>query len=114
MLIQRSAWEAVGGLDEEFRFAFDLDLLLKLQSLGRLIDVGQVVSSFRWHGDSLTVGDRTTSLRESEIARRRALTPAVRRLAWLWEAPVRFATRGAAAEMRRRAVKASKRGGQVA
>jgi len=112
MLVRRSAWEAVCGLDEEFRFAFDLDLLLKLQSLGRLIDVGQVVSCFRWHGDSLTVGDRTTSLRESEIARRRALTPAVRRLAWLWEGPVRFATRGAAAEVRRRAVRASKRGGQ--
>ncbi len=108
MLMRRSAWEAVGGLDETFRFAFDLDLLLKLQSLGRLIDVRQVVSSFRWHGDSLTVGDRTTSLRESEIARRRALTPVVRRLAWLWEGPVRVATRLAAAELRRRTASTSR------
>ena len=111
MLIRRTAWESVGGLDEGFRFAFDLDLLLKLQSLGRLIDVGRVVSSFRWHGDSLTVGDRTTSLRESEIARRRALGPLARRLAWLWEGPVRVATRVAAAELRRRTIRASRKVG---
>ena len=75
MLVRRSAWEQVGGLDESFRFAFDLDLLLKIQPLGGFVDVGQVVSSFRWHGDSLTVGDRSTSLHESEVARRRALRP---------------------------------------
>jgi hypothetical protein len=42
-------------------------------------------------------------LRESEIARRRALSPTARRLAWMWEAPVRVATRAAAAELHRRA-----------
>jgi GT2 family glycosyltransferase len=105
MLVRRSAWDAVGGLDESFRFAFDLDLLLKIQPLGRFIDVNRIVSSFRWHGDSLTVGDRTTSLRESEIARRRALSPLARRLAWSWEGPVRVATRAAAAELHRRAAR---------
>jgi GT2 family glycosyltransferase len=110
MLVRRSAWQQVGGLDESFRFAFDLDLLLKLQALGRLIDVGAIVSSFRWHADSLTVGDRETSLRESEVARRRALKPTTRKLARLWEGPVRIATRVAAAEMRRRATKASTQG----
>jgi GT2 family glycosyltransferase len=103
MLVRRSAWEAVDGLDESFRFAFDLDLLLKIQPLGAFVDVGRVVSSFRWHGDSLTVSDRSTSLRESEVARRRALSPAARRLAWIWEGPVRVATRAAANELHRRA-----------
>lgn len=103
MLIRKSSWEEVGGLDESFRFAFDLDLLLKLQRLGSLRDVGQVVSSFRWHGDSLTVGDRSTSLRESEFARRRALGAVANKLAWLWERPVRGATRLAAWELHRRA-----------
>lgn len=103
MLVRRSAWEAVGGLDESFRFAFDLDLLLKLQVQGNFVDVGRVVSSFRWHGDSLTVGDRSTSLHESEVARRRALSPMARRLAWIWEGPVRVATRVAAGELHRRA-----------
>lgn len=103
MLVRVQAWNHVGGVDESFRFAFDLDLLLKLKALGPLLDVGSVVSCFRWHGDSLTVSDRTTSLAESERARRRALSPTARRMAWLWERPVRLATRAAAAEVSRRA-----------
>jgi GT2 family glycosyltransferase len=103
MLVRADAWRAVGGVDESFRFAFDLDLLLKLKARGRLVDVGAVVSSFRWHADSLTVGDRTTNLEESERAKRRALGPTARRLCWLWERPVRVATRLAAAEVSRRA-----------
>jgi GT2 family glycosyltransferase len=109
MLVRRTAWERVGGLDESFRFAFDLDLLLKLQKVGRLVDVGTVVSSFRWHPDSLTVGDRTTNIEESERAKRLALSPTARRFAWTWEAPVRIATRLAAGEVQRRARRASAR-----
>ena len=103
MLVRRSVWDQVGGVDDSMRFAFDLDLLLRIQPLGRFIDVGDVVSSFRWHAESLTVSDRTTSLKESEQARRRALSPTVRNLAWMWERPVRIATRLAAAEVSRRA-----------
>jgi GT2 family glycosyltransferase len=105
MLVRRSAWDAVGGLDTSFRFAFDLDLLLKLRRVGGFVDVGAPVSSFRWHGDSMTVSDRETSLRESERARRRALNPVARRLAWTWEAPVRVATRAAAGQLHRRVAK---------
>lgn len=103
MLVRRSAWARVAGVDESFRFAFDLDLLLKLRRVGRLVDTGTVVSCFRWHADSLTVGDRTANLAESERAKRRALGPTARRLAWLWERPIRVATRVAAAEVSRRA-----------
>ena len=113
MLVRLESWKSVGGLDESFRFAFDLDLLLKLQAIGSLVDVGQIVSSFRWHADSLTVGDRTTSMHESEIARRRALSPAARRLTWLWEGPIRVATRGAADHMRRRAKRSSPSAGST-
>jgi Predicted glycosyltransferases len=105
MLMRRWAWEAVGGLDESFRFAFDLDLLLKLKTLGGFVDVDRIVSSFRWHSSSLTVSDRSQSLYESEVARRRALSPTARSLAWLWEKPVRGATRVAAWEVSRRAAK---------
>ena len=62
MLVRLESWHEVGGVDGSFKFAFDLDLLLKLQRHGY---IGRVVSSFRWHADSLTVGDRTTSLDES-------------------------------------------------
>jgi GT2 family glycosyltransferase len=49
MLVRADAWRRVGGIDDTFKFAFDLDLLLRLQPLGAFIDVGRVVSSFRWH-----------------------------------------------------------------
>lgn len=108
MLIRRSAWDQVGGVDESYRFAFDFDLLLKLKKIGPLIDVGQIVSSFLWHADSLTVGDRTTNLQESERAKRAALSPTARRFAWMWEGPVRVATRAAVLEVSRRATKAKR------
>ena len=107
MLVRRSAWDAVGGVDETLRFAFDLDLLLKLRGQGTFIDVGQVVSSFRWHPDSLTVSDRTASLDESEAVKRRHLSPRARSMSWIWEKPVRGATRLAAREVTRRARKNS-------
>lgn len=103
MLVRADAWRSIGGLDTSYRFAFDLDLLLRLRTVGDLVDVGVIVSSFRWHADSLTVGDRTTNLEESERAKRAALGPVARRLAWTWEAPVRVATRLAANEVSRRA-----------
>lgn len=102
-LIRRSSWEHVGGLDESYSLAFDLDLLLRLQKVGPLVDVGQIVSSFRWHADSLTVDDRTRNIAESERAKRAALGPWGRRSSWLWEMPVRWATRAAASEVQRRA-----------
>jgi glycosyltransferase involved in cell wall biosynthesis len=107
MLVRADAWRTVGGVDASYRFAFDLDLLLKLKAIGRLHDVGAVVSSFRWHPDSLTVGDRTTNLEESERAKRAALGPTARRMAWMWEGPVRVATRFAANEVTRRAHRAA-------
>ncbi|MDP1878049.1 MAG: glycosyltransferase [Actinomycetota bacterium] len=107
LLIRADAWRAVGGLDQSYRLAFDLDLLLRLKALGRLVDTGVVVSAFRWHADSLTVDDRATNIAESERAKRAALGPWARRCAWMWEGPVRVATRMAAAEVQRRAIRAS-------
>lgn len=110
MLIRMEAWRTVGGLDETYRFAFDLDLLLRLKRLGRLTPVDQIVSAFRWHADSLTVGDRSTNLRESERARCDALPPFARRVAYLWEKPLQGATRLAARRVSGRAQKLSSRG----
>lgn len=108
MLVRTHAWQEVGGLDETYRLAFDLDLLLKLKRVGRLVDVGAIVSSFRWHADSLTVDERSTNIAESERAKRSHLTPRARRWAWAWEGPVRVATRFAAREVQRRAERASR------
>jgi glycosyltransferase involved in cell wall biosynthesis len=103
MLIRASAWDQVGGLDPSFDLAFDLDLLLRLKKIGPLVDTGVTVSSFRWHADSLTVDDRAKNITESERAKRAALSAGARKVAWLWEAPVRVATRFAAREVQRRA-----------
>ena len=107
MLVRVEAWRQVGGLDESYRLAFDLDLLLRLRKHGRLVETPKIVSSFRWHADSLTVDDRSTNIAESERAKRAALSPTARRLAWIWEAPVRVATRAAANSVNRRAQKAT-------
>jgi GT2 family glycosyltransferase len=111
MLVRADSWRQCGGLDTSYRLAFDLDLLLRLKQLGRLVDTGTIVSSFRWHADSLTVDDRSTNIAESERAKRAALGPMARRMAWLWEGPVRFATRQAARAVNRRAVRLSAQGG---
>jgi GT2 family glycosyltransferase len=103
MLVRAEAWLEVDGLDTTYKLAFDLDLLLRLKKLGRLVNTGTTVSSFRWHADSLTVDDRTTNLEESERAKRAALGPVAVRLAWIWERPVRFAIRRAANAVQRRA-----------
>lgn len=107
MLVRATAWREEGGVDESYRFAFDLDLLLRLRKHGQLRDTGVTVSSFRWHADSLTVGDRTQSLNESQRAKRASLSPTKRKMAWLWEKPVRGATRLAARQVSRRARRAA-------
>lgn len=109
MLIRAEAWRAVGGLDESYQFAFDLDLLLRLRKMGSFISVKEVVSSFRWHPDSLTVSDRRTNIMESERAKRASLSPALRPFAWFWEYPVRAATHLAARAVQWRAQRAVSR-----
>ena len=109
MLVRTEAWRTVGGVDESYRFAFDLDLLLRLKRLGRLKPVAQIVSAFRWHPDSLTVGDRSTNLQESERARLDALPPSARRFSFLWEKLMQSATRIAAQRVTARARKLSSR-----
>lgn len=105
MLVRQPAWVAVGGLDETYRLAFDLDLLLRLKKQGSLIYVGRVVSSFRWHGDSLTVDDRSTNIAESERAKRAAMGPLARGTSFLWQPWVRLAIRMAAREIQRRSTR---------
>lgn len=107
MLIRKDAWNSVGGVDETLSHAFDLDLLLKLKKQGEITSVDQIVSCFRWHPDSLTVSDRSKSLNESEEVKRRYLSPRQNKLKWLWEQPVRVATRIAAQRLNKRAYRLS-------
>jgi GT2 family glycosyltransferase len=103
MLIRTSAWEQVNGINTTYSLAFDLDLLLRLKKLGPLVSIPHVVSSFRWHPDSLTVDDRTNNLKESERAKKSALPPALKPLSPIWDVPVRWAIRRAANRVTARA-----------
>ena len=107
MLIKKSAWDSVGGVDETLSHAFDLDLLLKLRNLGNFVSVGTIVSCFRWHPDSLTVSDRGKSLNESEAIKRRYLSARQNKFKWVWEQPVRISTKIAAQRLNKRAYRLS-------
>jgi GT2 family glycosyltransferase len=102
MLFRLADFAAVGGLDETLRYSMDLDLLLRLKRRGRLVDLGEPVSSFRWHADSLTVSSRRDSLAESEAVKRRYLDRRAHAVKVLWEPPVRMATHLAVRGMARR------------
>ena len=103
MLIRAAAWREVGGLDTRLNFALDLDLLLKLRKQGDFICVPQTLSSFRWHPDSLTVSNRTASLDESEVVKRRHATSTQAFMITCLDPLVRLATRLAAKRLNRRA-----------
>jgi glycosyltransferase involved in cell wall biosynthesis len=94
---------AAGPYDEDLGWAMDLDMFLRLRRLGRFVSTREVTASFRWHPDSLTVANRARSLAESEAVKHRYLSPSLRRVAPLWDVPVRAATRLAARRVNARA-----------
>lgn len=71
VLYRATALRAAGGLDETLKHAADLDLLLRLGQVGRLVASGHPVGEFRWHAGSMTVDGAVASLREAEEVRRR-------------------------------------------
>ena len=95
-LFRLSAVAGVGMIDASLSYAMDLDLLLRLRRVGGFVNTRTVLSSFRWHASSTTVANRTPSLDEAEMVKRRYLSPWQRALAPLWERPVRRATQLAA------------------
>ncbi len=112
MLFRVAAYETLCGLDETLNFAMDLDLLLRLKRVGRIANVGTVVSAFRWHHESLTVSDRSRSLAESNAVKLRYLGKFGRRGALIWRPIVDQATRMAAKRVTKLAVKAASSHGQ--
>lgn len=90
-LIRRSSLQSIGYLDESLKWAFDLEMFLKLRKQpGGLKFVPAVVSEFRWHDDSLTVGSRRGSVEEASRVRRTNLPALLSRISILWEPLVRF------------------------
>lgn len=103
-LFRRDAYEQIGGLNSEFKWAFDLDLLIRLSQVGSLKFLNHTLASFRWHDDSLSVGGRDGSVREASLIRKRFLPRWLKPISELWELPMRSAIKYAGAKVSRRRV----------
>jgi GT2 family glycosyltransferase len=103
-LFRRDAYEQIGGLNSEFKWAFDLDLLIRLSQVGSLKFLNRTLASFRWHDDSLSVGGRDGSVREASLIRKRFLPPWIKPISELWELPMRYAIKYAGTKVSRRKV----------
>ena len=89
-LFRRESYEQIGGLNNQYKWAFDLDLLIRLSRIGRLKFTPRTLAKFRWHIDSLSVGGRRHSVTEASVIRIAALPKTLRRLSPLWEIPMRW------------------------
>jgi len=95
-IVRLDALEAVGGFDSRLTYALDLDVFLKLRRMGDFITAPLVSARFRWHADSSTVADRSSSAREAIIVKNRHLPALLRPLSWVWNYPVAWASHVAA------------------
>ena len=84
-LFRRSTFEQVGGLDESLKWAFDLDLFLKLRKVGKFGFLNEPLAEFRWHDGSLSVGARQGSVDEASKVRRRHLPQGIKQASVIWE-----------------------------
>lgn len=103
-LIRRSAFEIIGRLSNEFGWAFDFDMFIKLSKVGKLSYLPVTLASFRWHPDSLSVGQRRKSVSEASQVRKAHLPGLLRGISELWELPVRELTYRAGITVSRRAL----------
>lgn len=96
------AWREVGPLDESLHYALDLDLWLKLSSIGYFVPTVQMLSAALIHNDAKTTSDRekmhaetiavqvrhgyvsVASDRLSRVIRRQAIRPQLRRKISNW------------------------------
>jgi hypothetical protein len=91
-LFRRRSYLRTKGLRADLGWAFDLDIFLQLARVGRLSYLRRTLASFRWHADSLSVGQRRDSVREASQVRREYLPRWLRPISGLWERPVQWAT----------------------
>lgn len=90
-LFRRDVYEQIGGLDYRYKWAFDLDLMIRLSRVGKLHFLPTILGRFRWHEGSLSVGGRQGSVSEASVIRIAALPAVVRVFAPLWEKPIWWA-----------------------
>jgi GT2 family glycosyltransferase len=107
-LMRRSAFDAFGGLRTDLGWAFDVDLFINLKRNGKIRYLKQPLASFRWHPESLSVGQRDGSVREASQVRIQHLPKLVRPFSVAWEPALRWATKRAGIAINNRVLKSSK------
>jgi hypothetical protein len=78
----------VGGLNPEYKNAFDFDFFLKLKKVGALEYVPERISFFRWHDESLSVNQRWRAVTEASKVRKSHLKKGTNLFSFSWEYPV--------------------------
>jgi GT2 family glycosyltransferase len=106
-LMRRSVFESFGGLRTDLGWAFDVDLFINLKKNGKVRYLKQPLASFRWHPESLSVGQRDGSVREASQVRVQYLPRFIRPLSIVWEPALRWATKRAGTALNTRALKSS-------
>jgi GT2 family glycosyltransferase len=101
-LFRRDAYERIGGLKHQYKWAFDLDLLIRISSEGKLRFANRTLAKFRWHQGSLSVGGRKGSVSEASMIRTAALPFVLRTIAPIWELPIRKAILRAGKQLNQR------------
>jgi hypothetical protein len=102
-LFRKKSFFGVRGLNQDYDWAFDFDLLIKLSKIGKLSFIDKKLSSFRWHPESLSVEYRNKSVEEASKVRISHLPFLLRPFCWLWEYPVKKATFAAGLRVTERA-----------
>lgn len=92
-LFRRDRYLEVGGLNRGLKWAFDLDLLLRLSRVGESRYIPLVLAKFRWHQGSLSVGGRAGSVAEASAVRVAALPRYLQRVSVFWEMPLQVLIR---------------------
>lgn len=85
-------FENLGGLNNDYRNAFDFDLFIRLKMLGNLLYVPELISKFRWHKDSLSVKNRWFAVKEASRVRKNYLHPMLSKISHIWEYPLMWLT----------------------
>lgn len=90
-LFSRTAFESVGGLDENLGWAFDLDLFLKFKKSVSWCYIPKTLAQYRWHSETLSTGRRSEMVAEARNVRRGHLGAVARVMSPVWEVPTSVA-----------------------
>jgi GT2 family glycosyltransferase len=107
-LMRRSTFNSFGGLRTDLGWAFDVDLFINLKRHGKVRYLKQPLASFRWHPESLSVGQRDGSVREASQVRIQYLPKLIKPLSVAWEPVLRWATKRAGKALNNRVLKSSR------